>query len=90
MQMFYILHAGHNRLLQHGKGRSWSRNNAERLAHKLVLEGYIVEEHVNNMDNIVNAYARPGHRILDQNQKVLKGVLMAFFIRMESNALGEV
>ena len=35
---------GHNRLALHGRGSAYSRGDAERLMHKLVVDSILVEE----------------------------------------------
>ncbi|KAB7499389.1 Bloom syndrome-like protein [Armadillidium nasatum] len=69
-----IIECGHNNNPLHGAGRGWSRNDAERLGRRLVLEGYLMEELVLNRDDIANAYVRPGEKssqfLNDPNAKI--------------------
>ncbi|UYV72533.1 BLM [Cordylochernes scorpioides] len=57
-----ITTAGHDKLSLHSKGRSYLKSDAERLFHKLVLDGYLMEEQiVTKMEHTVN-YLRLGPR----------------------------
>lgn len=51
---------GHNRHPLHGIGKSWSRNEVERLFRRLVLESYLQEDMVITRDEMAFAYLRPG------------------------------
>ncbi|XP_025411035.1 Bloom syndrome protein homolog isoform X1 [Sipha flava] len=59
----------HDKLSLHGRGKHWDRLDAERLMHKLVLEGYIKEEMVASKLDIINAFVRVG----SQGEKLLQG-----------------
>ncbi|XP_025200785.1 Bloom syndrome protein homolog isoform X2 [Melanaphis sacchari] len=50
----------HDKLNLHGRGKHWDRFDAERLMHKLVLEGYLREEMVASKIDIINAFVRVG------------------------------
>ncbi|XP_050434799.1 recQ-like DNA helicase Blm isoform X2 [Adelges cooleyi] len=50
----------HEKLRLHGRGKHWERFDAERLMHKLVLEGYLREEMVASKIDIINAFVRVG------------------------------
>lgn len=55
-----IVDNGHNRHPLHGIGKSWSRNEVERLFRRLVLESYLQEDMVITRDEMAFAYLRPG------------------------------
>ncbi|XP_068228588.1 recQ-like DNA helicase Blm [Palaemon carinicauda] len=55
-----VMDNGHNRHPLHGMGKSWTRNDCERLLRRLVLESYLKEEMVVARDEMAFAYVRPG------------------------------
>lgn len=59
----------HDKLVLYGRGKSWNRFDAERLMHKLVLEGYLREEMIASKVDIINAYVRVG----SEADKLLQG-----------------
>lgn len=58
--IFIICDLDHDKLSLHGRGKQWDRFDAERLMHKLVLEGYLREEMVASKVDIINAFVRVG------------------------------
>lgn len=52
----------HDKLPLHGMSKAWSRNDCERLTHKLILSGYIGEEFVQSREGIAHSYVRLGHK----------------------------
>lgn len=58
--IFIICNLDHDKLSLHGRGKQWDRFDAERLMHKLVLEGYLREEMVASKVDIINAFVRVG------------------------------
>ncbi|XP_018016782.1 uncharacterized protein LOC108673454 [Hyalella azteca] len=69
-----VMENGHQRQPLHGLGKSWQRNDCERLLHRLVLLGYLREELVVTRDDIANAYLRLGPKaqafLADRNAKL--------------------
>lgn len=64
-----LFNLDHEKLSLHGRGKHWDRLDAERLMHKLVLEGYLKEEMVASKLDIINAFVRVG----SQAEKLLQG-----------------
>lgn len=57
-----VLTEGHNRLPLYGRGKGYRRMDAERLARKLVLEGFLKEITAMNHMEIAISYIRVGNR----------------------------
>jgi len=72
--MFVIV--DHDKLKLHGHGKSWERFDAERLMHKLVLEGYLREEMVASKVDIINAFVRVG----PEAEKLLRGSVKVIIV----------
>ncbi|XP_042204924.1 Bloom syndrome protein homolog isoform X2 [Homarus americanus] len=75
-----VMENGHNRHSLHGIGKSWARNDAERLFRRLVLEGYLQEDMVVFRDEMACAYLRPGAKC----QQFLSNPNAKFEIEMKS------
>jgi len=77
----YIIHAfviynlDHDKLSLHGRGKQWDRFDAERLMHKLVLEGYLREEMVASKVDIINAFVRVG----PEADKLIRGSIKVIY-----------
>ena len=64
--------AGHNRLPLHGRGAAYSRGDAERLMHKLVIEGVLIEELKITAADTAACYIRLGPKAASLMQNKLK------------------
>jgi bloom syndrome protein len=51
---------GHNKLSLYGRGKTWVRNDIERLLHKLTIEEFLMEDLVITRDDITCAYIKVG------------------------------
>ncbi|KAK8726686.1 hypothetical protein OTU49_009995 [Cherax quadricarinatus] len=80
-----VMDSGHNRHSLHGIGKSWTRNDAERLFRRLVLEGYLQEEMVVIRDEMACAYLRPGSKC----QEFLSNPNMKFEFEMKKDGNNE-
>ena len=67
-----IMDAGHNRLPLHGRGAAYSRGDAERLMHKLVIEGVLIEELKITAADTAACYIRLGPKAASLMQNKLK------------------
>ncbi|XP_076443905.1 uncharacterized protein LOC143282199 [Babylonia areolata] len=67
-----IMDAGHNRLPLHGRGSAYSRGDAERLMHKLVIEGVLLEELKITAADTAACYLRLGPKAACLMQNKLK------------------
>lgn len=74
-----VISEGHNRLALHGRGGKYSRQDAERLFRKLVLEEYLKEDlQITNMDHAV-CYLKLGKKAQDVLMGKVKVFVKAFF-----------
>ena len=64
--------AGHNRLALHGRGAAYSRGDAERLMHKLVIEGVLIEELKITAADTAACYIRLGPKAASLMQNKMK------------------
>ncbi|XP_069186238.1 recQ-like DNA helicase BLM isoform X1 [Procambarus clarkii] len=80
-----VMDSGHNRHSLHGKGKSWSRNDAERLFRRLVLEGYLQEDMVVIRDEMTCAYLRSGSK----SEQFLSNPNAKFEFEMKNSASNE-
>ncbi|KAA0194506.1 hypothetical protein HAZT_HAZT005099 [Hyalella azteca] len=82
-----VMENGHQRQPLHGLGKSWQRNDCERLLHRLVLLGYLREELVVTRDDIANAYLRLGPKaqafLADRNAKVSGALIIHFLMWLQ-------
>lgn len=62
----------------HGRGKHWERFDAERLMHKLVLEGYLREEMIASKVDIINAFVRVG----PEAEKLLRGSVKVIYFKL--------
>lgn len=62
----------------HGRGKQWDRFDAERLMHKLVLEGYLREEMIASKVDIINAFVRVG----PEAEKLLRGSVKVIYFKL--------
>lgn len=62
----------------HGRGKNWDRFDAERLMHKLVLEGYLREEMIASKVDIINAFVRAG----PEAEKLLRGSVKVIYFKL--------
>ena len=78
----YIL--GHNKHALHGRGKSWQRNDVERLMRLLVMKHYLDEELVITKEDVAIAYLRIGSKaraILSGEDKV--HILFLFHLKSQ-------
>lgn len=68
----------HDKLSLHGRGKHWDRFDAERLMHKLVLEGYLREEMIASKVDIINAFVRVG----PEAEKLLRGSVKVIYFKL--------
>ncbi|KAL5239921.1 hypothetical protein ACI65C_007331 [Semiaphis heraclei] len=73
----------HDKLSLHGRGKHWDRFDAERLMHKLVLEGYLREEMVASKVDIINAFVRVG----PEADKLIRGSIKLKLASASKNKL---
>ncbi|XP_026809821.1 Bloom syndrome protein homolog [Rhopalosiphum maidis] len=73
----------HDKLSLHGRGKQWDRFDAERLMHKLVLEGYLREEMVASKVDIINAFVRVG----PEADKLIRGSIKLKLASASKNKL---
>ncbi|CAG7728181.1 unnamed protein product [Allacma fusca] len=65
----------HDKVRLHGRGKSWSRSDTERLLRKLVIDDILREELIVTKDDIALSYARVGPKGAD----VMNGKLKVMF-----------
>ena len=65
--------SGHNKHSLHGRGKSWQRNDIERLMRTMVLNHYLDEELVISREEVAIAYLRVGSKVPD---KVIFGSIL--------------
>jgi len=75
IHVFVIYNLDHDKLSLHGRGKQWDRFDAERLMHKLVLEGYLREEMVASKVDIINAFVRVG----PEADKLIRGSIKVIY-----------
>lgn len=69
---------GHDRCALYGLGKSYHRNDAERLGHLLVVKRVLAEHMViGNHDNVIS-YVKLGHKALDFLQGRVKVIVSRF------------
>lgn len=56
---------GHNKHALHGRGKTWQRNDIERLMRLMVMSHYLDEELFINKDEMAVAYLRVGPKAQD-------------------------
>ncbi|XP_071549733.1 recQ-like DNA helicase Blm [Panulirus ornatus] len=80
-----VLNCGHNRHPLHGTGKSWARNDAERLFRRLILDGCLQEDLVVAKDDMAFAYMRPGPKC----KEFLSNPTSKFEFEMKNISSGE-
>ncbi|XP_057371792.1 recQ-like DNA helicase Blm [Daphnia carinata] len=61
-----IIELGHNKHSLHGRGKSWQRNDIERLMRTMVMQHYLDEELFISRDEVAVAYLRVGSKAPDK------------------------
>ncbi|KAI9557156.1 D helicase bloom' [Daphnia sinensis] len=61
-----IMELGHNKHSLHGRGKSWQRNDIERLMRTMVMQHYLDEELFISRDEVAVAYLRVGSKAPDK------------------------
>ncbi|KAK7116772.1 hypothetical protein V1264_002393 [Littorina saxatilis] len=86
-----IMDNGHNRLGLHGRGAAYSRGDAERLMHKLVVEGVLVEELKITAADTTACYVRLGPKAgsLTQNKFKIEMAVQGGSKRSEASRIGQ-